>query len=132
MTDNTYSRTTGFWSSIRILATRYQDFLLDPGTLFTVASGVLLIIAITAYPQNMLGKTGEGNWLYLLSALVGSSFIWWSAYQGIKERDFTADIPVTIATIAAIAIGQYSAAAVVAVLLLLGGMLEEFVSARAG
>jgi Cd2+/Zn2+-exporting ATPase len=97
-----------------------------------VASGVLLIIAITAYPQNMLGKTGEGNWLYLLSALVGSSFIWWSAYQGIKERDFTADIPVTIATIAAIAIGQYSAAAVVAVLLLLGGMLEEFVSARAG
>ncbi|AKB53574.1 Lead, cadmium, zinc and mercury transporting ATPase [Methanosarcina barkeri MS] len=75
---------------------------------------------------------GEGNWLYLLSALVGSSFIWWSAYQGIKERDFTADIPVTIATIAAIAIGQYSAAAVVAVLLLLGGMLEELVSARAG
>jgi Cd2+/Zn2+-exporting ATPase len=97
-----------------------------------VASGVLLTIAIAAYPQNMLGETGEGNWLYLLSALVGSSFIWWSAYQGIKERDFTADIPVTIATIAAIAIGQYSAAAVVAVLLLLGGMLEEFVSARAG
>ncbi|AKB49907.1 Lead, cadmium, zinc and mercury transporting ATPase [Methanosarcina barkeri str. Wiesmoor] len=100
-----------------------------------MASGVLLIIAIAAYPQNMLSEgnsTGEGSWLYLLSALVGSSFIWWSAYQGIKERDFTADIPVTIATIAAIAIGQYSAAAVVAVLLLLGGMLEELVSARAG
>ncbi|MDW5550146.1 cation-translocating P-type ATPase [Methanosarcina sp.] len=135
MMDNTHSRTRGFWSSIRILATRYQDFLLEPGTLFTVASGVLLIIAIVMYPQNMLSEgnnSGEGNWLYLLSALVGSSFIWWSAYQGIKERDFTADIPVTIATIAAIAIGQYSAAAVVAVLLLLGGMLEEFVSARAG
>lgn len=135
MTDNTYSHTRDFWSSIRNLAVRYQDFLLDPGTLFTVASGVLLIIAIAAYPQNMLSEgnsTDEGNWLYLLSALVGSSFIWWSAYQGIKERDFTADIPVTIATIAAIAIGQYSAAAVVAVLLLLGGMLEELVSARAG
>lgn len=134
MIDNTYSRTRGFWSNIRNLVTRYQDFLLDPGTLFTAASGILLIIAIAVYPQNMLSEnsTGEGNWLYLLSALVGSSFIWWSAYQGIKERDFTADIPVTIATIAAIAIGQYSAAAVVAVLLLLGGMLEEFVSARAG
>lgn len=135
MIDNTYSRTGGFWSYIRNLATRYQDFLLDPGTLFTVASGVLLIIAIVAYPQKMLSEgnsTDEGSWLYLLSALVGSSFIWWSAYQGIRERDFTADIPVTIATIAAIAIGQYSAAAVVAVLLLLGGMLEEFVSARAG
>ena len=133
MTDNAYSLTSrGFWSKIYNLTTRYQDFLLDPGTLFTAVSGVLLIIAIAAYPQNMLGKTGEGNWLYLLSALVGSSFIWWSAYQGIKEKDFTADIPVTIATIAAIAIGQYSAAAVVAVLLLLGGMLEELVSARAG
>jgi len=134
MIDNNYSRTEGFWSYIHNLATRYQDFLLDPGTLFTVASGVLLIIAIVVYPQNMLSENsmGEGNWLYLLSALVGSSFIWWSAYQGIKERDFTADIPVTIATIAAIAIGQYSAAAVVAVLLLLGGMLEELVSARAG
>lgn len=135
MMDNTYSHTRDFWSSIRNLAIRYQDFLLDPGTLFTAASGVLLIIAIAAYPQNMLSEGNnsvEGNWLYLLSALVGSSFIWWSAYQGIKERDFTADIPVTIATIAAIAIGQYSAAAVVAVLLLLGGMLEELVSARAG
>ena len=53
MTDNTNIHTKGFWSSIYNLATRYQDFLLDPGTLFTVASGVLLIIAIAAYPQNM-------------------------------------------------------------------------------
>src|SRR6266702_7713605 len=58
--------------------------------------------------------------------------IWWSAIQGIRARDFTADIPVSFATAAALIIGQYSAAAVVAVLLLLGGMLEEFVSARAG
>lgn len=134
MTENTYIHIKDFWSDLRNLVIRYQDFLLDPGTLFTVASGVLLIIAIAVYPQNILSdhNAGEGNWLYLLSALVGSSFIWWSAYQGMKERDFTADIPVTIATIAAIAIGQYSAAAVVAVLLLLGGMLEELVSARAG
>jgi Cd2+/Zn2+-exporting ATPase len=134
MTENTYTRTKDFWSYLHNLVVRYQDFLLDPGTLFTVASGFLLVIAIAVYPQNMLSdhNDGEGNWLYLLSALVGSSFIWWSAYQGIKERDFTADIPVTIATIAAIAIGQYSAASVVAVLLLLGGMLEELVSAKAG
>jgi Cd2+/Zn2+-exporting ATPase len=37
-----------------------------------------------------------------------------------------------LATIAAIIIGQYAAAAIVAVLLLLGGMMEKFVSARAG
>jgi len=70
--------------------------------------------------------------LYLVAALVGSVYIWWSAIQGIRERDFTADIPVSFATAGALIIGQYSAAAVVAVLLLLGGVLEEFVSARAG
>lgn len=48
------------------------------------------------------------------------------------ERDFTADIPVSVATAAAIAIGEYSSAAVVAVLLLVGGIVEEFVAARAG
>jgi Zn2+/Cd2+-exporting ATPase len=68
----------------------------------------------------------------LAAALAGSLYIWWSAIGGIRERDFTADIPVSFATVAALIIGQYSAAAVVAVLLLLGGMLEEFVSARAG
>src|SRR5579884_598639 len=57
---------------------------------------------------------------------------WWAALQGMRERDFTADIPVSVATIAAIAIGQYSAAAVAAALLLVGGMLEEVVAARAG
>ncbi|HOZ44246.1 MAG TPA: cation-transporting P-type ATPase, partial [Methanoculleus sp.] len=62
---------------------------------------------------------------------MGSSFIWYSAVQGIREGDFTADIPVSLATAAAIAIGQYPAAAVVAVLLLLGGLLEELVAARA-
>jgi Cd2+/Zn2+-exporting ATPase len=62
---------------------------------------------------------------------VGSVYIWWSALRGIRRGDFTADIPVSVATAAAIAIGQFSAAAVVAVLLLLGGMLESFVSRRA-
>lgn len=68
----------------------------------------------------------------MAAALIGSLYIWWSALQGIRHGDFTADIPVSLATAAAIAIGQYSAAAVVAVLLLLGGMLENFVAARAG
>lgn len=58
-----------------------------------------------------------GTPLYAAAALVGSLFIWWSAVQGIRQGDFTADIPVSIATAAAITIGQFSAAAVVAVLL---------------
>ncbi len=117
------------------LLLRYRDFLLDPGTLFTIASAFLLAAATILHPAGLFsenGMSGNGRFLYLAAALVGSSYIWWSAIQGIRERDFTADIPVSIATIAAIAIGQYSAAAVVAVLLLLGGMLEDFVAARAG
>ena len=120
----------------RTFTGRYREFLLDPSTLYTLASLILLIAAMIQHPGGLVGSGGRGSeagsWLYLAAALVGSVFIWWSAIQGIRERDFTADIPVSLATIAAIAIGQYSAAAVVAVLLLLGGMLEEFVAARAG
>jgi Cd2+/Zn2+-exporting ATPase len=114
---------------------RYREFLLDPGTLVTLASLLLLVAAAAQHPGGLFGsgdKSQAGSPIYLAAALVGSIYIWWSAIQGIRERDFTADIPVSVATIAAIAIGQYSAAAVVAVLLLIGGMLEEFVAARAG
>ncbi|GHO60786.1 heavy metal translocating P-type ATPase [Ktedonobacter robiniae] len=111
---------------------RYRAFLLDPGTLFTLASLILLVIAAIVTPDGLINPEHAHTWLYLASALAGSVFIWWEAIQGIREKDFTADIPVSFATIAALIIGQYSAAAVVAVLLLLGGMLEEFVSARAG
>ena len=110
---------------------RYRDFLASPGTLFTLASLLLLIAATIQTPDGLVNSAHAHTWLFLSAALVGSVYIWWSAIQGIRERDFTADIPVSFATAAALIIGQYSAAAVVAVLLLLGGMLEEFVSARA-
>ncbi len=111
---------------------RYRAFLLDPGTLFTFASLLLLIAATIQNPRGLVDAEQARTPLYLAAALVGSVYIWWSAFQGIRERDFTADIPVSFATAGALIIGQYSAAAVVAVLLLLGGMMEEFVSARAG
>jgi Cd2+/Zn2+-exporting ATPase len=111
---------------------RYRDFLLAASTLFTLASLLLLVAATIQTPDGLVNSAHADTWLYLAAALAGSLYIWWSAIQGIRERDFTADIPVSFATAAALIIGQYSAAAVVAVLLLLGGMLEEFVSARAG
>jgi Zn2+/Cd2+-exporting ATPase len=111
---------------------RYRNFLLAPGTIFTLVSLLLLVAATIQTPDGVIDSAHAHTWLYLAAALVGSVYIWWSAIQGIRERDFTADIPVSFATAAALIIDQYSAAAVVAVLLLLGGMLEEFVSARAG
>ena len=115
-------------------ARRYRDFLLEPGTLFTAASLVLLIVAAILNPGGLVGRGGTYQTrtsLYLVAALTGSIYIWWSAIQGIRHGDFTADIPVSIATAAALIVHQYSAAAVVAVLLLIGGMLEQFVAARA-
>ena len=111
---------------------RYRDFLLAPGTIFTLVSLLLLVAATIQTPDGVIYSAHAHTWLYLAAALVGSLYIWWSAIQGIRARDFTADIPVSFATAAALIIGQYSAAAVVAVLLLLGGMLEGFVAARAG
>ena len=114
---------------------RYRGFLLDPSTLFSLAALVLLVLGGIQHPGGLLGSDKAAQVrtpLYVAAALVGSAYIWWSACQGIREKDFTADIPVSLATIAAISIGQFSAAAIVAVLLLLGGMLEEFVAARAG
>ena len=88
---------------------RYRDFLLDPGTLFTLVSLLLLIAAMIATPDGIINTAHAHTWLYLAAALVGSVYIWWSALQGIRARDFTADIPVSIATAAAILIHQYSA-----------------------
>jgi Cd2+/Zn2+-exporting ATPase len=117
---------------VRGFSRHYHEFLLQPGTLVTLASALLLLAAAIVSPRGAIssGDGGAGS-LYLAAALIGSLYIWWSALQGIRARDFTADIPVSVATAAAIAVGQYSAAAVVAVLLLVGGMLEEFVAARA-
>lgn len=115
-------------------ARRYRDFLLDPGTLFTGASLLLLIIAAMLNPGGLVGRGGgyqARTPLYLAAALTGSVYIWWSAIRGLRAGDFTADVPVSIATAAALIVHQYSAAAVVAVLLLIGGMLEQFVAARA-
>jgi len=117
---------------VRGFSGRYREFLTEPGTLFTLAAFVLLIVAIAIHPDGAVSSTHRRSGFYLAAALTGSLYIWWSAVQGIRERDFTADIPVSLATVAAIAVGYYSAAAVVAVLLLAGGLLEEFVSARAG
>ncbi len=119
----------------RNFAGRYADFLRDAGTVVTLVAFVLLVLGGIQHPAGLLGSDRPAEVrtpFYIAAALVGSAYIWWSAIQGIRAGDFTADIPVSLATIAAIAIGQFSAAAIVAVLLLVGGMLEDFVAARAG
>lgn len=119
---------SGVWTHVA----RYRSFLTEPGTLVTLASAALLALATLTDPAGFVGASANASPLYLAAALIGSVYIWYSAAQGIREGDFTADIPVSLATAAALTIGQAPAAAVVAVLLLVGGRLEDFVAARAG
>ncbi len=62
----------------RRFAGRYREFLLDPNTLFTLASLLLLIAAGVVNPGGVLsgGEVSQlGIPLYLASALVGSVYI---------------------------------------------------------
>src|SRR5207253_3143381 len=65
----------------------YRGFLLDPGTVFTVVALVLLVAGGIQHPAGLLGSDRAAQVrtpLYIAAALVGSSYIWWSAIQGIK------------------------------------------------
>ncbi len=108
---------------------RYRGFLLSPDTLITAANGLLLLMGFIA---GLLRQTGAANVLYLASALIGGAPIFKLALGNIlREFDLTAGVMVSIAMIAALVVGEYSAAALVAFMMLVGVMLEDFTVARA-
>jgi Cd2+/Zn2+-exporting ATPase len=71
------------------------------------------------------------NVLYIAATLVGGGPIFLLAARGIMKRDLTAGVMVSVAMIAALLIGEYSAAAIVAFMMMFGEMLENFTMARA-
>jgi Zn2+/Cd2+-exporting ATPase len=108
---------------------RYRSFLLSTGTLITVANALLLVVGFLI---QLAGAPQIAQWLYLASALVGGFPIFKLAAVNVFTRfDLTAGVMVSIAMIAAILIGEYSAAALVAFMMLVGEMLENFTMARA-
>jgi len=107
---------------------RYRDFLLATNTLATLANGILLLAGAIA--SWVLKDTELSNILYIGSALVGGSPVFLLAARGIMKRDLTAGVMVSVAMIAALLIGEYSAAAIVAFMMMCGEMLENFTIAR--
>ena len=108
---------------------RYKGFLLSPGTLITAANALLLALGFVA---ELVGQRAAAPWLYLASALIGGAPIFkLAAGNIIREFNLTAGVMVSIAMIAALIIGEYSAAALVAFMMLIGEMLENFTVARA-
>lgn len=107
----------------------YRGFLLSPGTLIAAANALLLLAGFIA---GSLDQTRAADWLYLSSAIVGGAPIFKLALGNVlRDFDLTAGVMVSIAMIAALIVGEYSAAALVAFMMLIGEMLEDFTIARA-
>jgi Cd2+/Zn2+-exporting ATPase len=109
--------------------TRYRDFLLSRDTLLTFANAALLLIGFTV---SILGAPEVGKWLYLAAALIGGFPLFLFAAKGLFLRgDITAGVMAATATIAAIIVGEYAAAALVVFMMSVGEWLENFTVARA-
>jgi Cd2+/Zn2+-exporting ATPase len=108
---------------------RYRGFFLSPGTLITTANAVLLL---AGFLVSLTARAQLANWLYLASALIGGAPIFKLAIGNILRRfDLTAGVMVSIAMVAALIVGEYSAAALVAFMMLVGEVLEDLTVARA-
>ena len=108
---------------------RYRDFLLSRETILTFLNGFLLLLGFIFF----LSGLGEiSRWTYLASALIGGTPLFLFAAKGlIIRRDITAGVMASVAMIAAIVVGEYSAAALVVLMMSVGEWLENFTVARA-
>lgn len=109
--------------------TRYRDFLLSRDTIIAFINAVLLL---AGFIVSISGAPAAGRWLYLGSALIGSIPLFLLAGKAVFIRhDITAGFMASVAMIAAIIIGEYSAAALVVFMFAIGDWLENLTIARA-
>jgi len=109
--------------------TRYREFLLSRETVLTFLNGLLLL---TGFILSLTGQAQLGRWSYLASALVGGTPLFIFAAKGLfVSHDITAGVMVSTAMIAAIIVGEYSAAALVVFMMAVGEWMENFTVARA-
>jgi Zn2+/Cd2+-exporting ATPase len=108
---------------------RYRDFLLSKETILTFINGFLLILGFILY---LSGFSEISRWSYLASAVIGGTPLFLFAAKGLIIRhDITAGVMASVAMIAAIIVGEYSAAALVVFMMSVGEWLENFTVARA-
>jgi Zn2+/Cd2+-exporting ATPase len=108
---------------------RYRDFLLSRDTIIAIINAVLLL---AGFFVSISGSPEIGNWLYLASAVIGGIPLFLLASKAVFIRhDITAGFMATVAMIAAILVGEYSAAALVVFMFAIGDWLENLTIARA-
>ena len=111
------------------LFTRYRDFLLSRETIIAFINGFLLL---AGFIVSLIGAPDVGNWLYFGSAVIGGIPLFMLASKAVFiNHDITAGFMASVAMIAAILIGEYSAAALVVFMFAIGDWLENLTIARA-
>ncbi|HTZ86815.1 MAG TPA: heavy metal translocating P-type ATPase [Solirubrobacteraceae bacterium] len=100
-------------------------------------------LAIAAYPLAALGGLALGGLLSVLSAGAAAQIVWagtvavmllplsWTVARALRGGELGVDLIALIAMAGALALGEYLAGAVIALMLAGGNALERFASARA-
>ena len=108
---------------------RYRDFLLSRDTIIAFINAVLLL---AGFLVSVFGRPEIGKWLYLGSAVIGGIPLFLLAGKAVFiNHDITAGFMASVALIAAIIVGEYSAAALVVFMFAIGDWLESLTIARA-
>jgi heavy metal translocating P-type ATPase len=92
-----------------------------------------VVVALASWLSSALSLLPEavGIDLALAAAAIGASFIAFSAATSLLKGVFGVDVLATAAVVVSIAVGEYLAAAVIAIMLGGGEILEDFASNRA-
>jgi len=109
--------------------TKYREFLLSPGIITAAVNTVFLVIG---FILEFSGNKQLADISFLISAVVGGFPVFKLAVTNVlRDFDMTAGVMVTIAMVAALIVGEYSAMALVAFMMIIGEALEDFTRERA-
>ncbi|AGL00397.1 heavy metal translocating P-type ATPase [Desulfoscipio gibsoniae] len=107
---------------------KYRE-LLQMREFYMVLLGSFLII--TSYGLGERDYPVQANILSLLALAVLGGAIILGAVKGLLKRELNVDELVSLAMIASVLIGEYLSAAVVALIMVLGSLMEEFTAQKA-
>ena len=96
-----------------------KDAILEQKTPFAC-----IVIGIVALAASFLA---EWAWsaVFIPILICGAPIVWGAIVGVVKEHDITADVLVSVAIVASVIIGEYDAAAEIAIIMQIGGFLEE-------
>jgi Cd2+/Zn2+-exporting ATPase len=108
---------------------RYRGVLASQEAIAAAVTALLTLVSWGAYlagaPPTIVAVLG------IAGALAGGLPIAWGAVQGLIRREMNVDELVTLAIVAALIVGEYWGAALVAIMMLVGKVLEDVTAARA-